>query len=91
MVRKQLVFYQKAALITRGYQLSSSEESLSGTSLAKQDYKQSQYSRIQFQYSLNTVQLLWNCIRMDCIGLYSDCIAALLGLYCEVFVCVCQD
>ena len=44
---------------------------------------QSQYSRIQFQYSLNRVKLLWDCIRLDCIGLYSDCIAAVLGLYCD--------
>ena len=37
-------------------------------------------------YSSNTVsivKLLWDCIRLDCIGLYSDCIAAVLGLYCD--------
>ena len=59
MVREKLVFYQRAASMSSGNQISSREESLLGTSLAEQDFQVTnlQVEQIQMHVSFSANQV----------------------------------
>ena len=59
MVREKLAFYQRAASMASGNQISSREESLLGTSLAEQDFQVTnlQVEQIQMHVSFSANQV----------------------------------